>query len=211
MGIKLKDILAISGKPGLYKFLKQGRNGIIVEGMEDKKRLNAHATAKVSSLEDITIYTEGDEDKSLSEVMKSIYDKENGGPCLNPKKVSNEQMKSYFEEVLPEYDKERVYISDLKKVYSWYNVLQKLNMLEIEKEEKKDENEVKQEDKKAKTKDKKESEEKIEKEGEKKEIKKPSAKPKSATTKAAAKPKTAVKTHSKPAQVRQTQTTTKNK
>ena len=211
MGIKLKDIVAISGKPGLYKFLKQGRTGIIVEGLEDKKRLNAHATAKINSLDDITIYTEGIEDKSLSEVMKSIYDKENGGTCLNPKKASNEEMKSYFEEVLPEYDKERVYISDLKKVYSWYNLLQKLNMLEIEIEE--DKEEEKTEDNKEESKDENDSDKTKDKEGEKKEIKKPTQKLKTSTTKGQPKPKVqpSVKAHSKPAQLKQTQVTTKNK
>ncbi len=209
MGIKLKDILAISGKSGLYKFLKQGRNGIIVEELESKKRLNAHATAKISSLEDITIYTEGDEDKTLSEVMKSIYDKENGGNTIDTKKATNEEMKSYFNDILPEYDKERVYFSDLKKIFVWYNILHNLKMLEIEEQE-----EEKKDDEKLAGKQKADDKEGKEKTGEKKEVKKTASKPKAlAKPKTQSKPKvtSTAKAHTKPAQKIQTPVASKNK
>lgn len=147
MGVKLKDILAISGQPGLYKFVKQGRNGIIVESLDTKKRMNAHATEKISSLEDITIFTE-EEDAKLSDVMESIFEKENKGESINHKKTPNEELKKYFEEVLPEYDKDRVYVSDIKKIINWYNILQRLDMIEIVEDT---EEESKDEDKEATT------------------------------------------------------------
>lgn len=124
----LKDILAISGHPGLHKMVSNTKNGIIVENLETKKRIPTYATAKVSALEDIAIYTEDGEDKPLGEVFKSIREKENGGPAISHKASSNE-LTDYFTAVMPEYDKERVYTSDIKKVYQWYNVLQKLDML----------------------------------------------------------------------------------
>lgn len=142
----LKDILAISGHRGLYKFIKQGRNGIIVESLEDKKRMNAYASAKISSLEDITIFSEEDKDISLEDVMKKIFEKEKGGQSIDPKS-SDEELKKYFEGIIPDYDKECVYVSDIKKVFSWYNILQKLDMIKIE-EEKEPKEEVKEEEEK---------------------------------------------------------------
>jgi hypothetical protein len=131
--MKLKDILAIGGKPGLYKFIAQAKNGIIVESLTDKRRIPAYASDKVSALEDIAIFTETDEVK-LAEVFKKIFEKENGGKAISPKS-SGEELKAYFEEILPEYDKERVYTSDMKKVLSWYNQLQEMDMLSMEDEE----------------------------------------------------------------------------
>jgi hypothetical protein len=130
--MKLKDYLAIAGEHGLFKFVAQGRNAIIVEHLESGKRTSAHASAKVSSLEDISIFTEN-EDLSLSKVFDTIFDKENGGPAPDPK--SNiEQLKKYFIEIVPDYDTSRVYASDIKKVILWYNILQKLNLLVKEEE-----------------------------------------------------------------------------
>lgn len=126
----LKDILAISGQPGLYKLVSNAKNGIIVENLETGKRMPTYATAKVSALADIAIYTADGEDKPLREVLKSIREKENGGLAIDPK-VSNDELKNYFETVMPEYDKERVYVSDIKKVFQWYNTLQKLSMLDL--------------------------------------------------------------------------------
>ncbi|MFW5644967.1 MAG: DUF5606 domain-containing protein [Bacteroidota bacterium] len=131
--MKLKDILAIGGKPGLYKFIAQSKNGIIVESLTDKKRIPAYASDKVSTLEDIAIFTEEDE-VPLGNVFNKIYEKEEGGKTLSPKSSADE-MKNYFEEILPDYDRERVYVSDIKKVLSWYNQLHDLNMLEPEDEE----------------------------------------------------------------------------
>jgi hypothetical protein len=125
--MNLKDIIAISGEPGLFKFIAQGKNAIIVEHIETKKRISAYSSAKISSLEDISIFTE-DEDMPLGKVFDKIYEKENGGPSIDPKSEPA-KLKNYFEEVLPQYAKERVYPSDIKKVVSWYNLLLSKDML----------------------------------------------------------------------------------
>lgn len=130
--MKLKDYLAIAGEHGLFKFIAQGRNAIIVEHLESGKRTTAHATAKVSSLEDISIFTE-DEDLPLGKVFDTIFDRENGGPAPDPKS-DIEILKEYFLQVVPDYDTSRVYTSDIKKVILWYNILQKLNLLVKEEE-----------------------------------------------------------------------------
>ncbi len=127
--INVKDLMSISGKGGLFRFLAQARNGVIVESLHDKKRHVASATARVSSLEDIAIFTT-EEDMPLSEVFMKIHEKEDGGTSIDPK-TPNEALKSYFREVLPDYDDERVYISDIKKVINWYNLLHQLELLEI--------------------------------------------------------------------------------
>jgi len=123
----LKDILAISGEPGLFKFIAQGKNAIIVEHLETKKRSSAYGSAKVSSLEDIAIFTEK-EDVPLGRVFDMIYEKENGGVAIDSK-VDGNKLKSWFEEILPDYSRDKVYVSDMKKVAMWYNTLHKLNML----------------------------------------------------------------------------------
>ena len=130
----LKDIMAISGEPWLFKFIAQGKNSIIVEHLETKRRSSAFSSAKVSSLEEISIFTEK-EDMPLGKVFDLIFDKENGGPAIDYK-ADPEKLKSYLNEVLPEYDKERVYVSDIKKLIHWYNILQTLNMLVKEEPEK---------------------------------------------------------------------------
>ncbi len=130
--IKLKDILSISGHPGLYRFLSKGRNGVIVEPLEGGKRMNAHASLKILALEDIRIFTTTDEEP-LSRVFSLIHKKENGGEAISHKS-SAEELKSYMEEVLPEYDKDRVYVSDIKKIVHWYNILHSLDMLHFEEE-----------------------------------------------------------------------------
>ena len=126
----LKDILSISGYGGLFKFISQGRTGVIVESLEDKKRMNASASAKISALEDISIFTDT-EDKPLKDVFKLIFEKENEGEAINHKSSADE-LKNYFTEVLPDYDRDRVYVSDIKKVLNWYNILQKLELLNFE-------------------------------------------------------------------------------
>ncbi len=132
--INVKDLMAISGKGGLFRFLAQARNGVVVESLTDKKRSVAPATARVSSLEDISIFTDG-EDELLADLFMKIYEKEEGGKAIDPKS-GNEELRKYFSELLPGYDEERVYISDIKKVMTWYNLLQELNLLEvIDKEE----------------------------------------------------------------------------
>jgi len=140
----LKEILAISGEPGLFRFIAQGKNAIIIEHLETKNRSSAFASAKVSSLDEISIFTEK-EDVPLSKVFDLIHEKENGGAALDYKS-DPEKIKTYFGEVLPEYDKDKVYVSDIKKVLHWYNILHALNMLVKEEPEKKEETESEKKD-----------------------------------------------------------------
>jgi hypothetical protein len=132
----LKGILAISGQSGLYKVLSEGKNNVIVESLLTGKRSTVYTDAKMSALEDIAIYTT-EEDLPLRKVFRKISDKENGGQAINAKS-SPEELKNYFAEVLPDYDKERVYFSDIKKVISWYNLLQEKELLNLEEDEKKE-------------------------------------------------------------------------
>ena len=122
-------MLSISGKGGLYRFIAQARNGIVVEAIEDKKRHVAPATARVSSMEDIAIFTEG-EDVPLCDVFYKIYQKEEGGEAISHKS-GNDELKAYFLDILPEYDAERVYVSDIKKVLNWYNIMHAFDLLNI--------------------------------------------------------------------------------
>lgn len=141
----LKDIYTIAGYPGLFKYVAQGRNGIIVEGIEDKKRMNAFATMKVSSLGDISVFTQTG-DIPLIDILKRIREKENSNP--GPETKDPKVLQVYFESILPEYDKERVHQSDIKKIISWYNLLQKNNLLGVlDEEEKADSPEEKEEGK----------------------------------------------------------------
>jgi|SRR5208337_3023149 len=129
----LKDILAISGSNGLFRFISKARNGIIVEGLADKKRINSPASARISALEDIAIYTH-DKEVPLKEILQTIFTKENGGPSIDPKSDNN-LLKKYFEEILPDYDRDRVYMSDIRKIFIWYGILQSLQMIDTIKEE----------------------------------------------------------------------------
>jgi hypothetical protein len=131
----LKDIIAISGEPGLFRFIAQGKNSIIVEHLETKKRSSAFGSARVSSLEDIAIFT-AKEDLPLSKVFDLIYDKEQGRVAIDGKSDGN-KLKIWFEEILPDYDKDKVYTSDIKKVALWYNILHNLNLLVKEEPEEK--------------------------------------------------------------------------
>jgi len=129
----LKDILAISGEPGLFRFIAQGKNAIIIEHLETKKRSSAYGSAKVSSLEDIAIFTEK-EDMPLGKVFDLIHEKENGGPAIDSKS-DGAKLTKWFEGILPEYSKDKVYTSDIKKVAQWYNILHNLNLLKKEEPE----------------------------------------------------------------------------
>ena len=115
--MELKEILAISGQPGLYKYVAQSSHGVIVESLSDGKRMNAASNSKVSALTEISIFTEG-EDIPLAEVFTKIYEQ----PAISHKEAP-EKLKAYFAEVLPEYDRDRVHVSDMKKVFSWFNTL----------------------------------------------------------------------------------------
>jgi hypothetical protein len=133
--IDLTGIISISGQPGLYKIVAQSKNGIIVEGLTDKKRINVYSSTKVSTLSDISMFTTGD-DKPIEEIMTSIFEKEKGGAAVD-NKADDKAVEKYFSEILPDYDKDRVYVSNMRKLFSWYNTLQSTGNLK-EKEEKKD-------------------------------------------------------------------------
>jgi len=128
----LKTILSISGKAGLYKLVSQGKNMLIVESLTDKKRFPAYGNEKIISLGDIAMYTDT-EDVPLREVLASMKKKENGAAVeMDVKKASVEDLRSYLEEVLPNFDRDRVYPSDIKKLISWYNLLVKSGMTDFE-------------------------------------------------------------------------------
>lgn len=131
--MNLKGIISIGGHSGLFKVVSQSKFGLIVESLIDGRRMPAYTSQKVSALADISIFTT-DEDVPLSEVFKKIYEKENGKEAIDAKS-SNEELKRYFKEVLPEYDEERVYVSDIKKVISWYNLLHGKDLLNKPEEE----------------------------------------------------------------------------
>lgn len=134
--MNLKGFISITGKPGLFKVVGQAKDRLIVESLTDGKRMPAFASQKISALEDITMYTT-DDDVPLGEIIQKIYDKENGGACISANEESA-KLHAYFAEVLPNYDKERVYNSDVKKLFSWYNMLQSSGTFtKIQEEEKK--------------------------------------------------------------------------
>ncbi|MDE7074286.1 MAG: DUF5606 domain-containing protein [Odoribacter sp.] len=134
----LKEILSISGKPGLQKLISNSSNAIIVESLTDGKRFPAYSNSKIIALADISIYTET-EDLPLKEIFKRMYEKENGKQAISHKDAT-EKIIAYFTEIVPEYDKERVYTSDMKKVIQWYNLLVDKNLLDFNEEEENKEN-----------------------------------------------------------------------
>ena len=128
----LKTILSIAGKPGLYKLVSQGRNMLIVEPLVDKKRTPAYGSEKIISLGDIAMYTDA-EDVPLSQVLTAVKRKENGEVAtIDLKKASQDELKAYMAEVLPNFDRDRVHVSDIKKLISWYNLLIKSGMTDFE-------------------------------------------------------------------------------
>ncbi len=131
--MELSKILAITGRPGLYKMLAQTKNGLVVESLLDGKRLTAFSHERISSLEEISIFTT-DEDLPLKDILKKIFDKQNGEIAISHKSDGKE-LKAFFIEAVPNYDEENVYASDIKKVIQWYNLLQEHNLLEFEEEE----------------------------------------------------------------------------
>ena len=129
----LKKIMAISGKPGLFQMVAQSKNGIVVESLLDGKRFTAFEHERISSLEEISIYTD-DEELALKEIFKRLHEKHEGGEAIDPKS-DKKILSSYFEELVPEYDQERVYTSDIKKMIAWYNLLVQKEMLDFTEEE----------------------------------------------------------------------------
>lgn len=120
--MNLEKILAISGKPGLYALIVQTRSGFIAESLLDGKKITVGLKSNVSLLSEISIYTH-DAEKPLAEVMRNIAIKEDNGPTISHKE-DNAKLIAYFKEILPDYDEERVYPSDIKKVLNWYGILQ---------------------------------------------------------------------------------------
>jgi hypothetical protein len=130
----LKGILAISGQPGLFKMVTEAKNSIIVESLLTGKRIPAYSTSKISALADISVFTETGEIQ-LKELFKRIQESEKE---ISPKASSNE-FKAFFEEIIPEYDRNKVYTSDMKKIIQWYLLLNGKNLLNEPDEEKPEE------------------------------------------------------------------------
>lgn len=134
--MNVEKILAISGKPGLYELKIQTRSGFVAESLLDGKKITVGMRSNVSLLSEISMYTHSEE-KPLVEIMRAIAVKENEGPALSHKE-DNDKLIAYFSEIVPDYDEDRVYVSDIKKVLNWYNTLQAKGM--VSKEEPKVEN-----------------------------------------------------------------------
>jgi len=130
--MKLEGIISIAGRPGLFKVITKGKNSVIVESLIDKKRFAALASEKISALEDISIFTSGD-DVKLNDVLSNLYKISSGkeGPSH---KADEKTLRASFEKTLPNYDKDRVYFSDIKKFFQWYNMLlaEGLLIMEVE-------------------------------------------------------------------------------
>ena len=119
----LKNILSISGRPGLFRLVNRGKNMLIVESIANGKRTPAYAHDKVISLADISIYTEDGEDTLLGNVLEAVKTKTDGMPVDVKALGGDKEIREYFGEILPEFDRERVYTTDIKKLFSWYNQL----------------------------------------------------------------------------------------
>ena len=139
----IKEVLAISGKPGLYRLVSRGKNMLIVESLDDtKKRMPAYASDRVVAVSEISIYTDDGEDTPLINVFDSIKKLYEGKEVdINHKKADNDDIIAFFAKALPNYDTERVRVSDMRKVIAWYNILVKAGItdFEIKEEEKKEE------------------------------------------------------------------------
>ena len=128
----LRTVLTVAGKPGLYKLVSSGRNMLIVEAIDaTKKRLPIHGVDKVVSLGDIAMYTD-DEEVPLWQVLENVKAKCEGAACtIDHKKASNDELADFFAEVLPNYDRDRVYMSHVRKLIQWYNILVEGNLTDF--------------------------------------------------------------------------------
>ena len=126
----LSKILSISGKNGLFKMISQGKNNFIVESLEDNKRFPAFQSDGVSTLENISIYT-NDDPVELKKLFQNIYLKQDKQQ-LDYKTMTDTQLRDYFKEILPNYDEDRVFLSNIKKAYQWYNILLEHDLISIE-------------------------------------------------------------------------------
>ena len=138
----LKEMLSISGKPGLFKLISKGKSIFIAESLIDHTRIPVYSRDKVVSLGDITMYT-NDGDVRLAQILQSIKQKENGEAISFSPSITQEELRTYFSQVLPDFDREKVYPSDIKKVMNWYNLLVKEGFTDFEEAE---EAEVKEEE-----------------------------------------------------------------
>lgn len=130
--MEISEFYSVAGKSGLFTVVAKAKSGVILESIIDKQRFPAFSSQKLIALEDISIFTV-DEDIPLQKVFRNIYEKESGNAALDAKS-DGALLKKYFEEILPNYDKERVYVSDIKKVLSWYNFLQQNGLLKLAEE-----------------------------------------------------------------------------
>lgn len=130
--MNLSGIISIAGRPGLFKVVAQGKNNVIVESLGDGKRFPAYSSDRISALDDISVYTY-DQDRPLREILRAIYDKENGQETISQKE-SDAKLIEYILEIVPNYDQERVYVSDIKKIFQWYNLLFKSGQLKLKEE-----------------------------------------------------------------------------
>ena len=138
--MSLESILSISEKPGLFKLITQTRNGFIAKSLIDGKRLSVNLRSNVSLLSEIAIYTLTEE-VPLKEVLKKIKTRENGNKTTISHKDTKDNLEEYFFSILQDYDEDRVYPSDIKKIIRWYNILQENDMLHLLDEDDKDEEE----------------------------------------------------------------------
>ena len=132
----LKDIISISGKSGLFSTVGKSKNNVIVESIIDKKRFPIFNTNRISALSDISIYTY-EEEVLLSDIYRKIFETNDGKSTIDHTE-STEKLRAKLEEFVPNYDKEQVYNSDIKKLFQWYNLLHKTKKLKLKKSEKKD-------------------------------------------------------------------------
>ncbi len=134
----LREILAITGKPGLFRIVSHGNRNLIVEELKSKKRFAAQSRDKVVSLGDIAMYTDSG-DKPLGEILDLVYARNEGKTIDVKKLISDGGLRAEFEAVIPDFDKERVYDNDIKKLFTWYNILVEAGMTKFAEEEEKTE------------------------------------------------------------------------
>jgi len=144
----LTEILSIGGKPGLYKMISHTKTGMVVESMDGEKRFPVFAHEKISSLEEISIFTETD-DIPLKDVFKKVHELLEGEKAISHKSSADE-LKDFFDDAIPDYDKDRVYVSDIKKVIQWYNILHEKELLDFTEEESEEEGSTGDQDKESK-------------------------------------------------------------
>lgn len=141
--MKLEGIINVSGKPGLFKIISRSNNTVIIESLTDQKRTAIYSHNQANLLDEIGIYTYNDT-VPISDIFTEIAKKTSCGPSINHKSSKDELM-NYFRDILPEYDEERVYISDIKKVIQWYNIMQSVNLIKISKKKNKKKKKTKKE------------------------------------------------------------------